>query len=335
MSLFQNYQDTLPSLVKALQRAESVLLCSHINPDGDALGSSLALGLMLEGLGKKITIYNEGPIAYNLDFLPQVERITYDLPLETSFDVTVVLDCGTLQRVGKAFSPFVESGATGTLICIDHHISNSGFGEHSLVIPEASSSGEIVAELILKMGVSFTKDIAESLFCAICVDTGRFKYASTSERTFELASKLVAAGARPHHVSQQLYERRPKTYFFLLKDILDTLTFHDHLPVAWIRVEGNMLDKHGLDIDVTDGIVEEVRSLEFCEVVIFYKAHTDRPGYKVSMRSKRYFDVAALCAKFGGGGHKRASGVDMKLSFDEAHQRIMTAIEQDMNAQTP
>ena len=329
--MWKHREEELKQTVQFIHENKRFLICSHVNPDADALGSTLALGFVLKELGKDVTMYNEGETPYNLVFLPGVDQVLSNLPENMEpVDGTIIVDCGSIKRVGKSLIPFYQSHKAGTLVCIDHHISNDGFGGIDLVAPEFSSTGEIVAAVIQAFRHPFSENVATCLLAAISVDTGSFKYQSTSAYTFRLCSQLVDAGASPHKVAQELYERRPRHYFHLFRDILETLQFHEKLPVAWMRVDHSTLDRYGYDIDVTEGMVEEIRFLDDCEVAIFYKENKYSNGYKVSMRSKEVFDVAAVCAQYGGGGHHRAAGVDIKGSFEDVHMKIIHEIEKQM-----
>ena len=319
--------ENLKNVLSFIKDHKTFLVCSHINPDGDALGTTLGLGLALRELGKDVTLYNVGPIAYNLHFLPHVDQVLFSIPEDKSFDATIIVDCGSLKRLGSAFQTFRLSGKAGILICVDHHASNPGFGGLDLIESHISSSGEVASCIIRGFRHPFSPAVATALFCALMTDTGSFRYDNARSQTFHLAAQLVEAGAKPKEIAEHLYANRPKHYFYVVKDVLDTLQLHPHLPIAWMHVTRDVLEQYGYEVDVLEGLIEEIRSLESCEVAIFYKENIDRNGYKLSTRSKNYIDVAQVCATFGGGGHKRASGVDMKGSLEHIHAQILAEVE--------
>jgi phosphoesterase RecJ-like protein len=328
---WNKHLEALGQTAKLILDHKSFFVCSHINPDADALGSTLAMGIALEEMGKRVYVYNESPVPQQLQFLPRVQTLQDVLPdPSTAFDATLVLDCGSMKRVGKGILPYYESGKSGLIACIDHHASNNGFGAMNLIVPEASSTSEIVAGLFQSIRHPFTRDVATCLYAGISVDTGSFMHQGTSPYTFRLCAQLVESGADPHAIAVSLYEQRPRYYFQFFGEVLKTLTFEDHLPVSWMRVEREILDQYGYDMDVTEGMIEELRSVEGMEVVILYKQNDDLNGYKVSMRSKDGFDVAGVCAQFGGGGHRRAAGVDMKGRFEDIHKKLMDAIQKQL-----
>lgn len=326
MTEYVNAQN-LKAVMTFIKDHKTFLVCSHVNPDGDALGTTLGLGLALREMGKQVTLYNAGPIGYNLHFLPQVDQVSLILPDHQSFDGTIIVDCGALKRLGSAFQDFRISGKVGMLICVDHHASNTGFGGIDLIEPHISSSGEVASCIIRGFRHPFSPAVATALFCALMTDTGSFRYDNAHPQTFRLAAQLVESGASPKEIAEHLYGNRPKHYFHLMKDVLDTLQLHDTLPIAWMHVTRDTLDQYGYEVDVLEGLVEEIRSLESCEVAIFYKENNERTGYKLSTRSKNHIDMAHVCSKFGGGGHKRASGVEMKGTLEHIHSQILSEVE--------
>jgi bifunctional oligoribonuclease and PAP phosphatase NrnA len=322
--------ETLKNVMQFIHTHQNFMVCSHIHPDGDALGTTLGLGLALKEMGKKVTLYNAGPIAYNLKFLPGIEQVVHAFPdFEKPLDGTIIVDCGSIKRIGPDFKTFMESGNTGTMICVDHHASNTGFGGLDLIEPTESSSGEVAAKIIQGFRHPFSPEVATNLFCALTTDTGGFRYESTTDHTLRLAAQLVEAGAKPSVISENLFERKPKYYFHILRDVLDTLEFHPKHPMAWVTVKQDTLKKYDYDIDVLEGVIEEVRSLDFCEVAIFFKEDSEGIGYKLSTRSKNYINVSKICVDLGGGGHHRASGVSMKGTYEEIKKKVIQVFEKE------
>lgn len=319
--------------VEVVKKGKRFLIVSHVNPEGDAIGSLIALALVLKQMGKDVVAYLEDPVPDLFAFLPGIDIVTHKLGGEVPFDATFALDCGQVERFGTAFR---DLSSPGTCVNIDHHVSNDNFGDINVVVPDASAAGELVYGLIKALGAPVTPDIATNLYVAIQTDTGSFHYSSTSPEAFEAAGQLVRLGADPWSVTVNLYESNPVEKFFLLSKVLSTLEIvsleaggRNGTKVATLVLTPDMIDSTGADRSLSDGFVNYARSVKGVVVGMLFR---EGPigQCKVSFRAKGDLDVAALAARFGGGGHKNAAGCNVKGSIAEVKEKIFDAMRESL-----
>lgn len=288
---------------EAVERGGRFLIATHIDPDGDALGSAFALSLALTGMGKETAVYLKETIPYRYRFLPKPPVILDRLP-GTGYDVVIVVDCGDLQRVGDGFEALKKSEY---LINIDHHETNEAFGQLNIVDEKASSTAEMLYPILSALGVRIGLDIAVNLYTAILTDTGSFRYESTTQRSFSISEEMVALGVNPANVAVEVYESHPKERLQLLCLVLGTLEMFQDEKIATVHVTRDMFARTGTNREYTEGFVEYIREIRGVEVACLLR-EIENGRYKVSMRSKNGVDVAAVARSFGGGGHARAAG---------------------------
>lgn len=292
-------------IISALQGAESVLVAAHIYPDGDALGSQLALGECLESLGKRVFLYSEEPVSHLYDFMPGCGKLRHALPDMTGFDCVVSVDCADRQRLGSAADHLLTAKQ---LIMIDHHAGHTLFGDLHWVDPSRASTGEMVYDLVVELGAKISPESAYCLYTALVSDTGSFVYSSTTADTFRVAGELVGLGVKPSDVAGKLFDNFTVNRLELLKLVLDSLEIHSAGRIAMITVTGEMFGQTGTIPADAESFINYPRSLASVRVAAFIKE--PRQGIvSVSLRSKGSdCDVAALAAEFGGGGHRNAAG---------------------------
>jgi phosphoesterase RecJ-like protein len=308
--------------IKALvDKGRSFLLTTHMDPDGDAIGSVFALYWALKTAGKTVTIYLKDKIPYRYEFLPGPENVLHHLPA-AMYDVIFVVDCGNLFRVGNG-SERLKS--MGTLVNIDHHSTSENFGSINLIEPDASSTGEILYEVFGRLGIHVTGEMAINLYTAIFTDTGSFRYENTNSRAFLICEEMIRLGVKPANVAQMVHENHPKERFLLLGLVLNTLETHDKDRIALAHITKAMFEKTHSTREHSDGFVEYLREIRGVEVAVLVR-ETDKGRYKISMRSKGRVDVARICTLFNGGGHKNAAGCSVEGSLDEAKKRLIQAI---------
>lgn len=301
------------------------MVTTHANPDGDALGSAIALGLGLLRLGKKVKIYNQDPVPQNLKFLPQCRRVTSVLEPAERFDAAFIVDCAEPDRVGDVF---LNHRSRGKLIVIDHHKKSGRAGEINLIEPAAPSTGTVVLKLLKRLGLPITRDIATAVYTTLVTDTGNFRYSNTDADVLSLASRLVAKGVIPWKIAQSVYENFPVARLKLLGKVLPTLTVSADQRYASIVLSQEMLRSTGATSDIADEFINYPRSIDTVEVAVQFR-ETPEGKWKVSFRSKEKVDVSDLAARFGGGGHARAAGCTMEgMSFEEVRRKILEAVEQ-------
>lgn len=314
--------NSLADLAAAIRRSERVLICGHVSPDGDSLGSVLALGLTLEKLGKKVTMAGPDPVPAIYDFLPGAERFWVGEPPADKFDTLIVLDCSVPERLGRGYQELLNSQLE--IINIDHHAGSLSFGTYRYVDHLSASVGEIIFELLHLMKVSITMETAICLYTAIITDTGSFQYDSTTPDTHRRVAKLLEIGVPAAEICTRLYEEKPKASILLLGQALNTLSLSPCGKVCWITVSREMLNKTGAKDEHTEGLVNFTRSIRGVEVGLLFHEVSDNK-YKISFRSKNLVDVNRLAALFGGGGHARAAGCVLQGSLNEIREKVVSA----------
>ncbi|OGQ34631.1 MAG: hypothetical protein A3A72_08905 [Deltaproteobacteria bacterium RIFCSPLOWO2_01_FULL_38_9] len=310
------------SVISEIKKGKNFLVCSHVGPDGDAMASTLAMGLGLEQLKKKVTYYNHDPVPENLRFLPASKKVITELKETFNFDAVFVMDCGALERLGKKFAQF---HGYKKIINVDHHASNDRYGDINYILSDAASSGEVVWKVLKKAGCKLTSDIATNLYCTLVTDTGSFRYSNTNEHTLKLASEMVAAGADPSTVSIHLFESQPYQAFQLLGRLLDRLKVSSDGRYSWSVIYQKDLKEVGTSYEVTEDFINYPRAIKGVEVAFLFK-ELPEGAYKISMRSKTHIDVPQICMAFGGGGHKKAAACIIKGSFDDVSQKIFEKV---------
>ena len=313
----------LDEIGRVLREHERFAVLSHVRPDGDALGSQLALALSLQQLGKKVRVWNEDGMLEKYSFLPRADLLTKPPHTGEDVDVAIALDTAIQNRLGTAFAA-VRS--TGLWINIDHHLSNPGYGDLVYVDPTAPATGQIIFDLIKNQGFPFNREIAENLYAAISTDTGSFQYPKTSARTFEIAAELVCSGIDVGRLSRQLYENYPRRRMELLRELLRTMRFERGGRVASF----SLTLKTAADLQVlpedNEGLIDHLRAIRGVIVAVFFEELADGK-VRVSMRSKSdAVDACAICQKFGGGGHTLAAGARIRGTLAEVEKNVLEEI---------
>lgn len=315
--------------IEKIKKGRKFLVVSHVNPEGDAVGSLLGLSLALKNIGKDVTPYLEDPIPDVFKFLPGADLVAHDLNGKGPFDATFAVDCGQKDRLGKGFC---ELKAPGTVINVDHHATNDRFGDINIIVPDASAAGELVYDLCKAADLKITKDVAVNLYVAIHTDTGSFRYSSSTPGSFIKAGELVKLGADPWDISRRVYENYPAKKYKLLGMVLSTLDVinvpcgSSNCNIAKLEVTLDMLKKTGAEKDLADGFVNYARGIEGVEVgVLFRESGPDE--YKISLRSKGDIDVASIAESFGGGGHSHAAGCNVKGGLKDVEERVISVLK--------
>ena len=316
-------QATLAQIGSALREHHRFAVLSHVRPDGDALGSQLALTLSLQLLGKEVMVWNEDGLLEKYDFLPGGARLTQPPPEPQDFDVAIALDTATQSRLGLAGKAVRHAK---TWINIDHHQSNPGYGDLVYIDQNSPATGQILFELIQNQQLPIDPAIAENLFVAISTDTGSFQYPNTTARTFEIGADLVRGGVDVGRVSQLLYQNYPRRRTELLRELLGTMRFEARGQIASFSLSLDVARKLGVRPEDNEGLIDHLRAIRGVIVAVFFEELADGK-VRVSMRSKNEdIDVSAICHKFGGGGHKLAAGARVRGTLAEVESRILEAI---------
>lgn len=305
---------------RALREHNRFAVLSHVRPDGDALGSTLALALSLKELGKDVRAWNEDGMLEKYNFLACAELLTKPPTAPEDFDVAIALDTAVQNRLGTTANA-VRSAKLW--INIDHHPSNPGYGDLVYIDPISPATGQILFELITAEKLPMTPAIAENLYAAISTDTGSFQYPNTTARTFEIAAELIKSGVKVGRLSQLLYESFPRRRIELLRELLGTMQFGCQGKLAWFSLSQATASALSVLPEDNEGLIDHLRAIRGVIVAIFFEELADGK-VRVSMRSKNdAVDVCAICQSFGGGGHTLAAGARVRGTLREVEQKIM------------
>lgn len=315
-------------IIKTIESHDSFLITTHINPDGDAIGSEAALRSYLEGLGKNVLIVNSSDTPDNLAFLDpdgdiHVFKRGADKDVFDGVDAVFVLDVNNWEHLG-VFGKALRKD-TRTRVCIDHHENgNEDFADVSVNDTSFAATGMMVYDLIKAMDGEVTRDIAEAIYAAIITDTGTFRFTNTDRRTFEVAADLCERGAEPYKLYRQVFANKTWGTGRLLGPVLSSVQSAADGRLAWIAATQKMFADANAAYDDSDGFVDLVRAIKGVELVLFFK---EIPGgkIKVSLRSNGRADAFAIARGFGGGGHRMASGMKVDGPFDEAIEKVVSA----------
>ena len=299
-----------------LLAAQKIVLCCHVSPDGDTLGSALGLARLLEQKGKEVIVFVDDDINKSLNFIPGIEKVQRpEAGVIVKADLFVVVDASSFDRVGICN----EVVKAPVLLNIDHHISNTEFADYLYLDAEAAAAGEIMCDLFEAMGWEYDEAIAIDFYTAITTDCGSFRYSNTTSKTMQRAAKLLDYGVKPNEISDMLDIRSRKTTELLAK-VLPSLTFDYEGKVAHLTITHDLYDKEAQ----TDSFVNYPRYIEGVEVAIMFKA-VEPEVTRVSMRSSNV-DVAKIALSFGGGGHIRAAGCTIYAPVEEAKAQLIAEI---------
>ena len=307
---------SLQAAADLLLQSKTLAVTGHIHPDGDCLGSMLALAEYLEAAGKKVLLLLDDEI-HGYDFLPGSANIRRPGKNPVNVDLLVVVDASDIERISS-----VRDVVDAKILNIDHHISNTGFADYLYMNTQASATGEIILELLRLFDTNISINQAINLYTAIATDCGFFRYANTTATTLRYAAELIEAGAQPHTISEYL-ETRPLKSILILKRILDTLEIHHDGFIASITLTPDIIGENGSES--TEGLINYPRNIEGVEIAIMFKI-VDENTTRVSFRS-RNADVSKLAMSFGGGGHARAAGCTINGKFSSVKRKVLSAAE--------
>ena len=305
---------------RALREHHKFAVLSHVRPDGDALGSTLALALSLKELGKDVRAWNEEGMLEKYNFLARAELLTEPPSTPEDFDVAIALDTAVQNRLGTTTAAV---GSAKLWINMDHHPSNPRYGDLVYIDPTAPATAQILFELLTNQKFPITPAIAENLYVVISTDTGSFQYPNTTVRTFEIAAELVRGGVNVGRISQLTYENFPRRRIELLRDLLATMRFGCDGKLAYFSLSQASALALRIIPEDNEGLIDHLRAIHGVVVAIFFEELTDGK-VRVSMRSKNEaVDVCAICTQFGGGGHVLAAGARVRGTLPEVEKRIV------------
>nr|MBN2277933.1 bifunctional oligoribonuclease/PAP phosphatase NrnA [candidate division Zixibacteria bacterium] len=311
---------------RCIQKAESILVTAHVDPDGDSIGTQLAFRRYLTGLSKKVSVINDGVIPEKYTFLPDIDKILNadNYRGRSVFDLAIILECPRPDRIGLV-SRFITENTT--VINIDHHPDNTGYGDVVHLDSRASAVGEILTEYFLDVGFTLDTDTATLLYTGILTDTGRFRYDSTTRRTMEIAGLLIEAGADSRRICDRIYYSMSEATLHLTAEVFSRIKLHDNNRICLINLDHNLLRNPKYDCADIEGMAEY--TLYGRGVLAGALLKEIRQGQtKVSLRSRDIINVSRIAAGFGGGGHINAAGYTVDLPADKAASDLLNVLKE-------
>ena len=312
---------TLDNILEEINKAENIVILTHENPDGDAVGSSLALYNALKAYGKNVEVIIP-EYSRTFRFLPGAEEIKKEGSIN-NYDLAISLDCASMKML-NGFAKYFEDAKCK--IVIDHHGTNSMYGDLNFVNPDAPACAQILIVILNYFKMEITKDIGTCILAGIITDTGGFKYSGVTQETFEFVAWLLNKGVNVSNVYRKVLQVRSKGNFELHRIASDRVEFLEDGKVAYTYITLEDEEKVGAETGDHEGIVDIGRDVEGVEVSIFIR-ETKNKGLKISLRSSEYVNVSDIAALFGGGGHPRAAGCSMNTSISQARDRILHEVK--------
>jgi phosphoesterase RecJ-like protein len=310
----------LLQIVQAIHQRRRFVISSHSRPDGDSIGSELAMAFALQALGKETRVVNRDPAPGPLMAFPGVPEIEIADRIDGSYDAAIIMECGDLARTG------VAGLDQGFVINIDHHPGNTGFGQINWFDATAAACGEMVYQLIGALAVPLTREIATHLYVAILTDTGSFHYSNISPRTFDICGRLLEAGVDPVTVARNVYDSNNMGRLKLFGSVLSAMQLDFTGRIAIVYLDHEMAREAGGTYEDTEGLINLPLTVKEIEAVVFFK-QVEGDEYRVSMRSKGDIDIGAVAKQFGGGGHKNAAGCTVVGAIDALQKKFIEEIE--------
>jgi len=322
--------DVVQQISELLRGQDTFLVLTHYRPDGDAVGSQLALVHLLKDLGKTVEAWNDDEVPSKFRFLPHSDLITRPPATPRDFDVVIAIDTSTWQRVGSAAQ---RIGHRKHFVNIDHHVSNEKFAEINWIVPEAPASGQIAFDLIKRGGFTLTREMAACLFAAISTDTGSFSYGNTTAESLRVAAELVDTGINVGEICRQVYESYPYARLMLLQKALAQIRLADQNRIAYTWVTTEMFEKSGAKREDTEGLIDYARAIQGVIVAILFEEQPEPGKFRVSLRSKHpKIDVNSVARRFGGGGHREAAGARLSGELHEIEHEVLAAVSEALAA---
>lgn len=322
------YGEQLQAAAQFIRENDDFLVVSHVSPDGDAIGSTSAIGFLLQLLGKSYTLINEGRTPKKFQLLLGTQTITdYSIePPSRQFERIIAVDCADFSRIGGVHNVFAQGAK---LLNIDHHPTNDLFGDVNLVRPDAAATVEIIYDLAEQLGIRWTKPLAMSIYAGLLTDTGGFRYSNTTPKVLSIAEKMLRCGAEGSVLAEQLLETMTFPQIQLLREALSTLAFSEDRKIAWLIVSSDTIKRIGASEEDSEGLVNIPRNVEGVEVGMLFK-QKDQNVFKISLRSAGKVDVAQIAKRLGGGGHVRAAGCTVEGTLNDIVDRLVEAVSAEL-----
>ncbi|NQT28961.1 MAG: bifunctional oligoribonuclease/PAP phosphatase NrnA [Candidatus Saganbacteria bacterium] len=316
----------LSAIKKAVKRARTALIVSHIDPDGDSIGSMIALFIILSRLGLKVSLYSQDGVPRIYNFLPDVSEVKNKVPPREHFDLLFAVDSSDIKRLGDKI---VIKQIAKTIINIDHHLDNTNYGDINYV-QRCSSTAEIIYKLAKFLKVPIDRSIAQNLYVALITDTGNYRYENTSAETFSMAAELLRAGVDTHDITTRIYDTKSITSIRIQAAALGDLETTSDRKCAFATVTLDMMERFHAKGEDLVGLVDQIRSIDGVEVAILFRQEGDK--VKVNFRSKDRINVSEIAKGFGGGGHVRAAGAIIAGDLSSAKNKVVSEVEKYLKA---
>ncbi|AEH10916.1 MULTISPECIES: DHH family phosphoesterase [Protofrankia] len=313
------------AILSAVQGGESILLVAHVDPDGDSLGSAIALGLALRTLGSRASVsFDSDPfvVPRSLTFLPGQDLLVPPALVPATPDLVVTLDAGSLGRLGALGRVATRARR---MVVIDHHASNTRFGDINVIDADAASTSVMITDVIDALGVELDHDLAVAIYTGLVTDTGSFRYAATTPVVHQLAARLLATGIRHDLITRTVWDTHRFGYLRLLGELLGRARLEPEHDLVWTWCAFPDLTRAGLTLDEIEGVIDIVRATAEAEVAVVCKQGADEV-WRVSVRSKGAVDVGAVCTELGGGGHRFAAGLTSSNPLEQTLDSLRDAL---------
>jgi len=317
-------QVSLEKIAKILRENDSFILLSHVRPDGDAIGSQIALGASLEAMGKKVRFVNQDGLPENMEFLPMSDRIETPPAEPIDVDVLVALDTANQPRLGE--DALKAASKAKIIVNIDHHKSNPGYGDFAHIDSASPATGQILYKLITENEMPFPDATRDAIYVAVSTDTGSFQYRGTTVETYNMAADLVSRGLDVAKINTLTYDNHPYRRVELTRELLNTLERSPDGKSANWELTQEVKERLELQPDDSEGLIDMIRAIRGVYIAVFFEELKDK-SIRVSMRSKdKMIDVCEICQKFGGGGHALAAGIRMEGPLIAAKNLVMAEV---------
>jgi len=308
-------------LNKVFHSAESALIISHIDPDGDSIGSMLCMGMLLTKLGVEVDFYSEDGVPKVYRFLPWADQIKNKVDPKRGYDLVVTVDSSDIKRTGTKINLHELSDV---IVNIDHHPDNTNYGTINCV-KLSSSTAELVYTMAKTFGLVIDADMAKCLYVALITDTGNFRYENTSKESFLMAAELLETGIKTNEITTKIYDTRTVPMVKLFAAAMATLETSDNHKAAWVTVTQEILKKYDCRSEQLVGLVDHIRSIAEVEIALLFREEADGT-VKINFRSKDKVNVSEIAQKFGGGGHFKASGAMLKEPLDSVKAKVIKEV---------
>ena len=312
-------------LKKVFHSAETALIISHIDPDGDSIGSMLCLGMLLAKLGVDVDYYSEDGVPKVYKFLPWSDKIKNRVDAKKDYDMVITVDSSDVKRVGKKI---ILQEISDVIVNIDHHPDNTNFGTINCV-KQSASTAELIYKMANNFGLKIDQDMAKCLYVALITDTGNFRYENTSKETFLMAAELLETGIKTHLITTKIYDTRTVPMIRLFAAAMATLETTEKEKAAWVTVTQETLKKFDCRSEQLVGLVDHIRSIASVEVAMLFREEKDGT-VKVNFRAKDKVNVSEIAKKFGGGGHFKASGAVINEPINSVKEQVIKEVEKHL-----